>query len=86
MVRFYRSRDDIVVDILKAASGRVKKTHIMQKANLNPLMFRKYFPALLRNGLIVEEDDPDGGSLYRLTNNGRDLLKMYKALRARCKV
>jgi predicted transcriptional regulator len=83
MVRSYRSRDEIIVDVLKAASDGAKKTHIMQRANLNPLMFKKYFPILLRNGMIVEEDDPDGGSLYRLSDEGRTLLSMYRALRAR---
>lgn len=83
MVRSYRSRDDIIVDILEAAVNRVKKTHIMQRANLNPLMFRKYFPTLLRNGWIVEQDDPDGGSLYGLSADGKVLLKMYRVLRAK---
>lgn len=83
MVRSYRSRDDIIVDILKVASDGAKKTHIMQRANLNPLMFRKYFPVLLRNGLVVEGDDPDGGSLYRLSVEGKALLKMYEALHAK---
>lgn len=83
MVRSYRSRDDIIVDILKAASGGAKKTHIMQRANLNPSMFKKYFPMLIRNGLIVEKNDPDGGSVYRLSDEGKTLLNMYRALRAR---
>jgi predicted transcriptional regulator len=83
MVRSYRSRDDIVVDILEAASGGAKKTHIMQRANLNPVMFKKYFPVLLTHGLVVKEDDPDGGSLYRLSGDGRALLKMFRALRAK---
>lgn len=85
MVRHYRSRDEIVVEILKAASGGSKKTHIMQKANLNRAMFNKYFPMLLRNGLIVEDDDPDGGSLYWLTDEGKEMLKAYRAFRARFK-
>ena len=83
MVRSYRSRDDIIVDILEAAFSRLKKTHIMQRANLNPLMFKKYFPILLRNGWIVKKDDPDGGSFYGLSAEGRKLLKMYRALRSK---
>jgi predicted transcriptional regulator len=83
MVRSYRSRDEIIVDILKAASDGAKKTHIMQRANLNPLMFKKYFPILLRNGLIVEDDDPDGGSTYGLSDDGKEFLKMYRVLRAK---
>lgn len=83
MVRSYRSRDEIIVDILRAAYGGAKKTHIMQRANLNPLMFRKYFPVLLTNGWVVEDGDPDGGSLYRVSAEGKALLKMYRALRAK---
>ena len=81
MVRSYRSRDEIIVDILKAASVGAKKTHIMQRANLNPTMFKKYFPVLLNNDLIVEGEDPDGGSVYGLSEEGRKLLSMYRALR-----
>jgi predicted transcriptional regulator len=83
VARSYRSRDDIVVDILEAASGGAKKTHIMQRANLNPVMFKKYFPMLLRNGFLVVDGDPDGGSLYRLSGDGRALLKMFRALWAK---
>jgi predicted transcriptional regulator len=83
MVRAYRSRDDIIVDILKAAFGGAKKTHIMQRANLNPLMFHKYFPLLLKNSLVVKKNDPDGGSMYGLSDEGKEFLKMYRTLRAR---
>jgi len=83
MVRAYRSRDEIIVDILKAASVGARKTHIMQRANLNPLMLHKYFPVLLGNGLIVVDDDPDGGSMYALTDKGKQVLKMYRILRAK---
>jgi predicted transcriptional regulator len=83
MVRSYRSRDDIIADILKAALGGAKKTHIMQRANLNPSMFQKYFPILLNNGSIIEEGDPDGGSMYGLSDQGVELLKMFRTMRAR---
>ena len=83
MVRSYRSRDEIIVDILKAASVGAKKTHIMQRANLNPSMFKKYFPVLLKNKLIVDDNDPDGGSIYALTDKGKEVLKMYRTLRAK---
>jgi len=83
VVRSYRSRDDIIVDILEASSGGAKKTYIMQRANLNPLMFKKYFPLLLTNGLVVEDSDPDGGSLYRVSAEGKALLKMFKAFHAK---
>jgi predicted transcriptional regulator len=83
VVRSYRSRDDIVIDILTATTKVVKKTHIMQRANLNPMMFRKYFPKLVENGLIFKKNDPNGGFLYGLSSDGKELLKMYTGLRAR---
>lgn len=76
----YRSIDEIVIDILKAASDGAKKTHIMQRANRNPLMFKKYFPLLMENALIVEKADPDGGSIYMLSDEGREFLKKYMSL------
>lgn len=81
MARLYRSKEEIIVDILRAASDGAKKTHIMQRANLNPLMFRKYFPVLLENRLIVEADGYDGDSIYRVSDDGRDFLRMSHSLR-----
>lgn len=81
MARLYRSKEEIIVDILRAASDGAKKTHIMQRANLNPLMFRKYFPVLLENRLIVEADGYDGDSIYRVSDDGRDFLRMSHFLR-----
>ena len=83
MVRSYRSRHEIIVDILRVAFRGAKKTHIMQGANLNPSMFRKYFPMLLENGLIVKKDDPDGGFLYGLSDEGKEFLKTYRSLRSK---
>ena len=61
--------------MLRAASEGAKKTHIMQRANLNPLMFKKYFPVLLGNNWVFEADGHDGDPVYRLTNEGREVLK-----------
>lgn len=38
---------------------------------------------LVKNGLVVEENDPDGGSMFWLSGEGKELLKMYRVLRAR---
>lgn len=80
MVRLYRSRDEILVDLLRVISEGVKKTHIMQRANLNPLMFKKYFPVLLENGLVAQKVGPDGDSTYALSDEGREFLRMLVIL------
>jgi predicted transcriptional regulator len=75
LARSYRSREEILVDMLRAASGGAKKTHIMQRANLNPVMFRKYFPVLLNNEWVLEADGHDGDPVYRVSSEGRDVMK-----------
>ena len=75
MTRSYRSREEILVAMLRAASEGAKKTHIMQRANLNPLMFTKYFPVLLGNNWVFEADGHDGDPVYRTSNEGKDVMK-----------
>ncbi len=75
MVRQRRDRSEVIMDILKAAQREAKKTHIQQRANLNPDILNKYFPLLLKAGLIANHRDPDGDIRYQITDEGRDLLK-----------
>jgi len=77
MTRSYRSRYDVIASILEAASGGAKKTHIMHWANVNYQSFRRYFPVLLDDGLIVKVEDPDRGDMYRTTEEGRAVLKAF---------
>lgn len=75
-----RSRWDIILDILRALSdegGVAKKTHIMQKAYLDWRNFQKHFNFLLEQGFVGErEEEPEeGGKVYYLTEEGRNLLK-----------
>ena len=77
MVR--RSRMEIIRDILTEALNGASKTRIMYRANLNFLRFNRYFFELLERGLIVNENDPNGGAVYcRTTEKGKDLLKVLK--------
>jgi len=69
------------MEILRSGLGKgAKKTHIMYRANLNFVSFNKYFPALLEGGLIVELDDPDGGSLYITSEKGKALLRLLNGV------
>jgi predicted transcriptional regulator len=77
MVRKYRSRWEIILEILRSCTGEgAKKTHIMYRSNLNRESFNKYFQVLVGEGLVAESDDPDGGILYRTTEKGSSLLRV----------
>ena len=70
---------EVIADILTKALNGAKKTRIMYRANLNFLRANRYLSELLERGLIVEEDDPNGGSVYyRTTERGKELLKVLK--------
>ncbi|MEM1530631.1 MAG: DUF4364 family protein [Candidatus Bathyarchaeia archaeon] len=77
MGRSYRSKYDIIADILEAAINGAKKTRIMHMANVNYYSFCKYFNMLLEDGLIAEIKDPNGGSLYKTTESGIEHLKIF---------
>jgi predicted transcriptional regulator len=69
----YRDRYTITADILKAITRSkrgARKTHIMQRANLNTISLNKYLDLLLRNGYVISE-----GRLYKLTGRGMEFLE-----------
>jgi len=77
MGRSYRSKYDIIADILEAAMNGAKKTRIMHIANVNYYSFCKYFRMLLEDGLIAEFRDSNGDPIYRTTKAGIEHLKMF---------
>ena len=83
MTRSYRSRYDVIASILEAAVGGAKKTRIMHWADVNYQSFKRYFPVLLDDGLIVKVEDPDGGEMYRTTEEGRIVLKTFTSVLGR---
>ncbi len=71
----YRSRLDIVADILHVVSRGAKKTQIMYQANLSYKLLNKYLTEIIRAYLIrFERKD----RCYVLTNKGEEFLKKYK--------
>ena len=71
----YRSRTDIVVQILDTASGDgVSKTKIMYKAYLSYAQLKEYLSVLEANGLL-EQDEAE--KLYKITEKGRKFMKVY---------
>jgi predicted transcriptional regulator len=56
--------------MLMAAEGGAKKTHVMFKSNVNPLVLEKYLSFCVQNGLIAK--DKLG---YTTTAKGLKLIK-----------
>lgn len=73
-----RSRWEIILDILHAIQKEknIKKTRLMQNANLDWRNFKKYFDYLLEENFIGESN-PDSNS-FSLTENGVELLDRLK--------
>lgn len=69
-----RSRWEIILNILHVikTNKKIKKTRLMQNANLDWRNFNKYFEYLLENE-FVEESNPDKNK-YSLTEDGVELL------------
>ena len=73
----YRSRTEIVSNILEAANGGVTKTKIMYKAYLSYNQLREYLSILIENNLI---EYLDGTQTYKTTEKGLNLLKMHNEM------
>jgi len=81
-MRKYRSRVQIMVDILRVIHerGKARPTHILYGANLSHDRLKKYLKELETNGLIVKENMRNY-VVYRLTSKGYKLLKEYDKIR-----
>ena len=70
----YRSKMDIVADILKVASQQSKKTRIMYQANLSSRVFQKYLAEISDASLIFFNNETN---YYTLTPKGKAFLEAY---------
>lgn len=70
----YRSRTDIVSQILDAANGGATKTKIMYKGYLSYAQLKDYLATLLQNGLI---EHFEAENIYKTTAKGLAFLKAY---------
>jgi predicted transcriptional regulator len=68
----YRSRTDIVAQILESANGGVTKTRIMYEAYLSYAQLKEYLSTLMQNGLI---EYSEGEHKYRTTTKGMQFLR-----------
>jgi predicted transcriptional regulator len=73
----YRSRTDIVSQILEAATGGTTKTKIMYKAYLSYAQLKEYLSVLVENGLLEFEK---GNQSYKTTPKGSLFLKTYSQI------
>lgn len=72
----YRSRLDIIADILSVAKrGKAKKTQIMYGANLSYAVLTKYLTEVIEACLIRFEKKT---RCYVLTDKGREFLERYR--------
>lgn len=71
----YRSRLDIIADILLVASRNAKKTQIMYQANLSYKVLKRYLAEIVEASLIHFEREKQ---CYMLTSKGREFLEAYK--------
>jgi len=70
----YRSRLDIIADILRAVSQNAKKTQIMYQANLSYHVLQKYLSEVSA-ALLIEFNCND--QCYVLTDKGKAFLDAY---------
>ena len=71
----YRSRLDIIGDMLRVARQGAKKTQIMYQANLSYKLLTRYLSEVLEVGLIRFERRK---RCYVLTRKGIEFLEKYK--------
>jgi predicted transcriptional regulator len=71
----YRSRLDIIADILQVVSQNAKKTQIMYQANLSYKVLQRYLRNITAASLIDFEHE---GQHYVLTSKGQEFLEAYK--------
>ena len=73
----YRSRTEIVGNILDAANGRATKTKIMYKAFLSYAQLKEYLSVLIENNLI---EYLDGTRTFKTTEKGLNFLKRHNEI------
>jgi len=69
----YRSRLEIIADILKAAGNGAKKTRIMYFANLSYSLLEKYLAAVIKAKMLASNGDK-----YEITEKGRVFLERFE--------
>jgi predicted transcriptional regulator len=74
-----RGRTQIIADILHQCKENKRKSHVMQKANLNFDQVNHYLGDLQSKGLVEPSASKDSRT-YRTTDRGREFLDRYQKL------
>ena len=78
-----RNRVEIIHDMLRIMQergGRIRKTHLMYKANLSHKQMTSYLEELEKSGLIEYFQEKDK-LLLRITNKGREFFVQYAQMK-----
>jgi predicted transcriptional regulator len=73
----YRSRLEIIADVLAVAKGGAGKTQIMYGANLSYMLLTRYMTDVMDTGLMRTDDE----HTYMLTEKGAEFLKEFHGYR-----
>ena len=73
----YRSRTEIVSNILDATNGGATKTKIMYEAFLSYGQLKEYLSVLIDNNLL---EYSNGTQTFKTTEKGLNCLKMYREI------
>lgn len=73
----YRSRTEIVSNILEAANGGATKTKIMYKGFLSYAQLKEYLAVLVHNGLLEYKE---AEAKFNTTSKGLTFLTIYTQL------
>jgi predicted transcriptional regulator len=73
----YRSRTDIISEILEAANGGITQTKIMYKVLLNYAQMKQYLMVLTHNGLLSYELET---RTFKTTEKGLRFLYTYNQM------
>ena len=73
----YRSRTEIVSNILDAANGGTTKTKIMYKAFISYNQLKEYLSLLIENNLLEYRD---GTKTFKTTEKGLFFLKVHNEI------
>ena len=76
----YRSRLEIIADMLSIAKNGARKTRIMYQANLSYKILSRYLDEVLDAGLVTF-----GSDYYTLTRKGEEYLNRYEEYAKRSK-
>lgn len=68
----YRSRVDIIAEILQAAMKGASKAHLMYGAYLSYAQLQEYLEFVMQKELLIHED-----GIYRLSSKGLHFLNVY---------